>query len=203
MPRKPRQLHGGRYYHVINRGSARQTVFHDTKDYQAFLDFMRAAQERVRMGILAVCLMPNHFHFLVRPAGDKDLSDWMHWVMTKQVARHRWVHQTSGHVWQGRFKPFEIRTDGYLLMIMRYVERNALRAALVERAEHWPWGSLAWRCRGGAPFELLDPPAGLPARWVERVNRPENALELKAVRNSVRTGAPLGVGTVPGTVPKT
>lgn len=192
MARQPRQIRSGHYYHVMNRGNGRQTVFHQADDYRAFLGFLGEAQQRVRMGVLAVCLMPNHFHMVLRPTRAGDLGRWMHWVMTKQVMRHRRVHQTVGHIWQGRFKPFEIRSDGYLLSVMRYVERNALRAGLVNSAEQWPWGSLAWRCTGGGPVPLLGPPAGLPKGWVDRVNGPESAAELEAMRKCARTGEPFG-----------
>jgi hypothetical protein len=68
----------------------------------------------------------------------------MHWLMTTQVRRYLGRYRSSGHVWQGRFKAFPIQKDEHLLSVMRYIERNPLRAGLVGRAEEWPWSSLRW-----------------------------------------------------------
>jgi putative transposase len=99
-------------------------------------------------------------------------------------------HGGSGHVWQGRFKAFPIQEDEHLLMVLRYVERNPLRAGLVVRAGEWPWSSLG---RGSAVD--LDPgPVPRGPGWAEAVDRPmyETETEVERVRHSLRRGAPLG-----------
>ena len=95
-------------------------------------------------------------------------------------------------MWQGRFKAFPIQHDAHLLQVMRYVERNALRANLVNRAEDWRWGSLAWRYNGHSVSFLVVPPVPLPDDWLDRVNVPESTVELTALRCSVNRGAPFG-----------
>ena len=82
--------------------------------------------------------MPNHFHLAVWPEEDGDLSRWMHWVQNTHVRRYHQHYHTSGHIWQGRFRAFPIQEDAHLLTILRYIERNPLRARLVRRAERWP-----------------------------------------------------------------
>ena len=193
MPRRCRQLIADYCYHVINRGNERARVFHLDADYRAFLQVIVEASERLPMRILAACLMPNHFHMVVRPYGTGELSRWMHWLMTTQVARYRRHHQTVGHIWQGRFKPFLIQQDAHLLATMRYVERNALRAGMVRRAEDWPWGSLNWRLARRTPIELTDPPMGLPHYWTDLVNEPQTDAELEALRECVNKGIAYGV----------
>jgi putative transposase len=192
MARVPRAFLGGHCYHVMNRGNARATVFHSHRDYLRFLKILNEAQERLAMTVFSACLMPNHFHLVLRPHARGDMSRWMHWVMTTHVARHRKVHDTVGRIWQGRFKAFPIQQDAHLHAVMRYVERNALRAGLVQRAETWPWGSLHWRDAGQAPIELADSPAGLPAGWIQWVNEPQTSAELEALRRSAHYQVPFG-----------
>jgi putative transposase len=136
--------------------------------------------------------MPNHFHFVMRPRAGEDLTEWMHWAFTTHV---RWYHakyQTTGRVWQGRFKAFLIQEDHHLLTVMRYVERNALRARMVERAENWPWGSLAWRREPRPPVRISESPVVLPSYWRQWVNEPQTEVELAAIRTCVNRGRPFG-----------
>ncbi len=142
MPRKTRTLFGSFCYHIINRGNGRAQVFHGEADYREFVKLMAAAGDRLPPRLLAYCLMPNHVHLVLWPREDGEVSRWMQWLMTAQVRRHHRRHGTDGHLWQGRFKAFPIQRDEHLLSVLRYVERNPLRAKLVARAEDWPWSSL-------------------------------------------------------------
>jgi putative transposase len=192
MARKPRSLLAGYCYHGLTRGNARALVFHGPKDYRAFLQLMDDAQAHCAMPILAVCIMPNHFHVVTKPLKTKDMSRWFHWLLTTQVRRYHKAHGTTGRIWQGRFKSFPIQHDGHLLNTMRYVERNALRSGLVGRAEQWTWGSLNWRVRGRVPAWLVEPPGGLPGKWTEWVNTPQSAAEEAALRLCVNRQRPYG-----------
>ena len=163
MPRTARASAGNYCYHVLNRGNARQEVFHKPEDYAAFLRLMAEANERPQgpsMRILAYCLMPNHFHLVLWPRDDGDLSRWMQWLLTSHVRRYHRHYGGSGHVWQGRFKAFPIQKDDHLLAVLRYVERNPLRARslAVRKAERWPGSSVgappsmaAWTSRRASP----------------------------------------------------
>ena len=195
MPRTARASVGGLCYHVMNRGNARAVVFHDSLDYQAFVRLIGEACIRLPLDVLAACLMPNHIHLVLKPYGDGDLSRWMQWLLTAHVRRYHRRHGSSGHVWQGRFKAFPIQHDAHLLRVMRYVERNALRANLVVRAEDWHWGSLAWRSCGRTGSYLSSSPVALPDDWLARVNVPESEVELAALRRSANRGAPFGDST--------
>jgi putative transposase len=97
-----------------------------------------------------------------------------------------------GHLYQGRFKSFLVGEDEHYFGVCRYVERNAKRAGLVERAEDWRWGSL-WRRVYGAeemPALIEEGPMALPANWVAEVNRAQTEAELTALRRSVNRGQP-------------
>ncbi len=192
MPRTARASVGDICYHVINRGNGRAQVFHKEADYAAFRQLMILANRRLSMRVLGYCLMPNHFHLVLWPQADGDLSCWMQWLMTSHVRRYHRHYNSSGHVWQGRFKAFPIEEDGHLLTVLRYVERNPVRAGLCARAEGWPWSSAeVW----GAPTaaDLLHRwPMERPADWPACVNEVESSGELQELRNSVNRGTPYG-----------
>ncbi len=146
MPRTARKLLAGGCYHLTNRGNNRAALFSDPSAYRSFLTLIAKAQERIPLAILACCVMPNHFHLVATASAASDISRWMHWLLTTHGQHFHLEHGTSGRVWQGRYKAFLVQRDAHLLTVMRYVERNPLRAGLVGRSEQWPWGSL----RGGS-----------------------------------------------------
>lgn len=192
MPRTARASVGGICYHVINRGNGRQEVFRKAADYNAFVDLLDRACERISMRVLAYCVMPNHFHLVLWPYSDGDLGRWMQWLLTAQVRRYHQHYKSSGHVWQGRFKAFPIEQDDHLLTVLRYVERNPLRAGLVERAEDWIWSSLSHSKSDQAPSMLQPLPIIRPGNWVCWVTQPLTESELERLRHSVNRGTPYG-----------
>lgn len=192
MPRAARFIVENHCYHILNRGNQKSRVFHQPADYDQFLALIHRAQERLYLPILATCLMPNHFHFVVRPRAANDISKWTQWVFTTQVRWQHAKHQSTGRIWQGPFKAFLCQTDHHLLTVMRYVERNALRANLVERAEDWRWGSLAWRSARTSPVRLEESPVPLPSYWRHLVNEPQSSIELEAIRKCVNRQSPFG-----------
>ena len=192
MPRTSRATVAGYCYHVINRGNNKLDRFHDRADYLEFVWLMAEAADHAPLEILGLCLMPNHVHLVVWPKTDRDIARWTHWLFTTHARRYHRKYQTTGRVWQGRYKAFAIQGDRHLLTVLRYVERNALRANLTDRAENWPWGSLNWRLRGSPPLKLADVPVPLPGDWVGLVNAPHTEAELEALRNCVNRQSPFG-----------
>ena len=192
MPRAHRTICANECYHVINRGNQKARLFHSNADYDAFLLYMREAQERIDLPLLAFCLMPNHIHLVVRPRRNDDLAQWISWLFTAHVRRHHRKYSTTGRLWQGRYKSCLIQQDQHLLTVLRYVERNALAAGLVRQAEDWHWGSLKWRTASHSPLTLTKAPIELPKWWTEFVNQPMTSAELEAVRESVVRQRPFG-----------
>ena len=193
MPRAARTSVGGVCYHVINRGNGRQQIFFKDGDYEAFLKAMAHACIEVPMPILSYCLMPNHFHLAVQPLADGDLSRWMHWLLNAHVRRYHKHHGGSGHLWQGRFKSFPIQDDEYLLAVLRYIERNPVRAKLTRRAESWLWSSARyWGVGVERPSFLVEGPAPRPRNWLDLVNATLTPGELETIRRSVNRGTPFG-----------
>jgi putative transposase len=192
MARAPRTIRADECYHVINRGNQKARIFHSRADFEAFLEYMREAQDRIELPLLAACLMPNHLHLVVRPRQDDDLAAWLSWLCTTHVRRHHRTYGTTGRLWQGRYKACLIQQDHHLLTVLRYVERNALAGKLVARAEDWSWGSLNWRGLKNAPLALTPAPIELPKWWTEFVNQPMTSAELAAVREAVIRQRPFG-----------
>jgi putative transposase len=185
---------GGYVYHVLNRANGRLPIFQKDGDYEAMERILGQALEHVPgMRLLGYCLMPNHWHLVVWPRRDGELSDFGHWLTLTHTQRwHAHYHDVgSGHLYQGRFKSFPVGTEEYFLQVCRYVERNALRAGLVKRAEVWRWSSL-WQRENKGSVVLSDWPVPRPDAWVKRVNAVQTAAELEALRRSVQRGQPYG-----------
>ncbi len=196
MPRTARYAPGGLIYHALNRAVARLPLFQKQADYEAFERVIEEAHERVPLEILSYCVMPNHWHFVLRPRKNGELTDFLRWLTHTHTMRWHAHHNTvgSGHLYQGRFKAFPIQDDEHFYTVARYVERNALRANLVARAEDWRWSSLWHREQGSEPSRSLLAawPLPYPRTWVKLVNAPQTEAELNAVRTAIRRGSPFG-----------
>jgi putative transposase len=196
MGRPKRVADGGLVYHLLNRANARMTIFKKPEDYDAFERVLEEAVELTEMRLLAYCVMPNHWHLVVWPREAGELSRFTGWLTLTHTQRwHAERHSTgSGHVYQGRFKSFPVQDDEHFLTACRYVERNALRAKLVKRAEAWRWGSLhRWKHGDAKQKSLLASwPLSRLAGWAKRVNTPLTKAELSALRLSVKRGSPFG-----------
>ena len=192
MPRITRGLADNHIYHILNRGNNKQRIFSKQQDYEAFADLIKKAKKLYPLKLLAYCLMPNHFHMIVRPALAEHLSKWMQWLMTSHVRRYNKHHNAVGHVWQGRFKSFIIQDNEYLINAIRYVEANPVRAGLVNKASDWAWSSHK-ETIGERKQCLIDPaPIELPANWREYVDAPIAEKILQDLRKSVERHSPYG-----------
>jgi putative transposase len=199
MSRALRTAAGGMVYHVLNRANARLPLFGKVGDYAAFERVLGEARDYCDVPLLAYCVMPNHWHLIVQPRCDGDLSRFVGWLTLTHTQRWHSHHHTIGlgHLYQGRFKSFPVQDDDHLLTVCRYVERNPLRAGLVSRAEDWRWGSL-WRREYGdaeARTLLADWPVPRPRGWLSFVNTAQSLEEEEALKCSIRRGSPFGVET--------
>jgi putative transposase len=187
---------GGYVYHALNRGVARLALFEKPGDYDAFETVLAEAMEEHPIRVLAYCFMPNHWHFVLWPEHEGELTAFLRWLTHTHTQRWHAHYHTSGtgHLYQGRFRAFPVETDDHLYTVLRYVERNPLRAGLVMRADEWRWSSLARRQRRE---EQLRPllhawPVPLPETWTQHVQQPETDAELAAVRRCVVRNQPFG-----------
>ncbi|HWP41498.1 MAG TPA: transposase, partial [Tepidisphaeraceae bacterium] len=155
MPRRLRQAIGGMLFHVLNRAVGREKLFRKDSDYAAFEQIIEQVHRRLPTRLLSYCLMPNHWHLVLWPREDGELSEFLRLVTVTHTQRWHAHYQRvgTGPLYQGRFKSFPIERDEHLLTVCRYVERNPLRGGLVERAELWPWSSL-WKRTNQQPQQV-------------------------------------------------
>jgi putative transposase len=190
MPRPPRIHPDFVPQHIVNRGNRKTRIFLSSADYLGFVAAMADAAERTVVRLVAFCLMPNHFHLVLWPFKGAEISAYMQVLMNAHLrdVMPRQGTTGQGHVYKGRYRNHLVHNERHFLNVCRYVESNALRAGLCERAEEWPWSSLS--CTGPAPdIDLLSPwPTRRPADWLNQVNAP-------------RLRPPVSTGWVPPEVP--
>lgn len=196
MARPPRIDLGDYVYHVINRSNGRTRIFHTSADYQDFEYLLNEIKETYDMRILAYVIMPNHWHLLLYPKKDGDLSMTLQWLGTAHARRHHTRKGTigGGHLYQGRYKSFLVEEDHHLLTVLKYIERNPVRARLTKKPESWKWGSAYRRVNGSSQQKrlLAESPVDLPRNYLAWVNEPEPSEELADVRYSIAKGVPYG-----------
>lgn len=194
MPRTARSIEGGTVYHVLNRGNAGMQLFHKPGDYEAFQRVLEEGLERYPVELFTYCLMPNHWHLVVRPKTDQALGRLMGWVGVTHVRRHHEHYHLrgGGHLYQGRFKSLPVAEDEYFLALCRYVEANPLRAKLAKRAEGWRWSGFWWRKYGGEGIILSPWPVDRPRNWTTVLHAAIPADRLRCLRECVQRGRPLG-----------
>ena len=201
MGRPPRTIDDGLVYHALNRGNNRADVFGDDADRVAFLEALAKTKERYPFRLLGYCLMTNHFHLLLQPEVGQSISRILQSLTVAHTWRYHKRYHTLGHVWQGRFKSPVIQDDAHLLVVLRYIEANPLRAKMVTDPAEYRWSSFL--CHGSgqddpllSPFpewdELGKTDAERRRRWRARVCAAQSEAELMSVRGSLRSGRPFG-----------
>jgi len=158
MPRKPRQLVDGGIYHVFNRGNDRRNLFSEPEDYACFLNHLGSNVSRLSVELYHYCLMPNHFHFLLRIQKCHDLAELMHRVQLSYARYFKRSRTFVGHVFQERFRSPRISEESYYLQCGRYIERNPVKADLVNEAAAYPYSSAKFYVMGvGDPLLTCNP----------------------------------------------
>jgi putative transposase len=189
MPRTARAAEGGIVYHILNRGNDRRAIFRKDGDYAAFIDLLVEAKEHAEIELFAYCLMPNHWHLALRPKGPRDMAKYLSWVTNTHVKRYRAHYKnSSGHLYQGRYKSFPVETDEYLLTLLRYVEANAVRPTMVRSVQDWPWTSATRR-----PAGLLSAwPVERPRNWIALLNEKMPERDRSLIQTSIMRDRPYG-----------
>ncbi len=140
MPRPLRMEYENAYYHVMNRGAGRRTIFHGDEYYEAFLQVLDEAHRRFGIQIHSYCLMNNHYHLLVKtPEGN--LGRAMRHINGVYTQRHNRLRKIDGPLFRGRYKAILVEEDSYQLQLSRYIHRNPLEAKSVESLESYRWSS--------------------------------------------------------------
>jgi putative transposase len=192
MPRVARALADEQIYHIINRGNRRDDIFHDDEDFKTMLSLLRSAKKKFEVKIYAYVLMNNHYHLVIYTKYAQSLSKCMQWIGTSYVRYYNKRYQTTGHLWEGRYKSFIVQEENYLLMLIKYVEANPKRAKIVKDASDYAYGSAKERNSDNSLLLLDNAPITLPDDWKSFVNSRDKKSDLEMIRNSVNRQAPLG-----------
>ncbi len=193
--RRKRITLGGYVYHVINRANGRLRIFRKAGDFAAFEAILAAGLERVDMRICGYCIMGNHWHLLLWPRADGDLSDYLRWITLTHTQRYHVSHGTVGigHLYQGRYKSFPVQHGGHYLTVLRYIEANPLRAEIVTEPDDYQWSSfVARQDNSDKPFKITPGPVTLPANWPQHLKQNINQQDKQKLETSLKRGAPFG-----------
>lgn len=183
-------------HHITQRGNARQAVFVSPVLCEAYLDLLKQHAGRFGLGILAYCLMTNHVHIVAVPEQAQSLARTFRHVNGRFAQSWNTLAGRDGHLWQNRFYSCPVE-PGAAGAVIRYVERNPVRAGMAERPEQYPWSSAAVHVgmredsRGLLDLEWWSEPWG-KEEWAGIVSGNEAEEELAAIRRATYTGRPLG-----------
>jgi len=187
---------GGMIYHVWNRANFRSALFKKSAHYRDFLALMEESLRVSPMRILAFCLMPDHWHLVLYPKRDGDLSHFVRRITLTHTQRCHVEEQTVGygHIYHGRYKSLPVEPSSHFLALVRYVERNAKRAALVRRADDWPWSSAHVRLYGTEEQKrMLSPwPVPEPRDYRKWLNHSQDREEVENLRDAIKRSRPYG-----------
>jgi putative transposase len=150
MPAHARKhtLHSSLVFHVYNRSNNRVSIFSTEADCRRFVDLLRTYRTRFFLNIYHWCIMRTHYHLLLEVAEPGKISSIMAGLGRAYCHYHHKIHGTSGFLWQGRFGLQAIHKEQYLLACGRYIERNPVRANIVEHADLYRFSSAAFYCLG-------------------------------------------------------
>ena len=195
MPRIARVVIPDYPHHIIQRGNRRQNVFFNDQDKLLYINYLRVHCKQAGVSFWAYCLMDNHIHLIAVPKEENSLARGIgeaHRRYTRDINfREKW----RGYLWQGRFSSYPLE-EKHLFAAVRYVERNPVRAGLVQKAEDYPWSSA--KAHVHKQKDALITGSFLSKEindWSAYLLEEDNQNQLNLFRRHIRTGRPLGSET--------
>ncbi|MFN8445063.1 MAG: transposase [Caldilineaceae bacterium] len=171
MPARDVQFVQGQYYHVFNRGINRQSIFRDDDDFIAFLTRIKKHCIRFKIVVIAYCLMPNHFHFLMRQDGEIPVRKAIELTGNGYVQHYNHRHKRTGTLFEGRFKALLVDDDEYIHHLCRYIHGNPVKDGFALRPELWSYSNYQEWCgtRNGTLVDrtFITDHFGTPSRYTE------------------------------------
>ena len=146
----------GLFYHVYNRGAHRLPLFHSSSDYQYCLALVSKYRSRYQVSVLAYCLMPNHYHFLLRQNPDGSISRFIQTIFNTYTQHFNRRTRHSGTLFQGKAKRKLVSNEDRLAALARYIHLNPYRARLAAYPHPWPSSDFEEWC-GKKPFTISLP----------------------------------------------
>ena len=194
MPRLARTVFPNIPHHITQRGNRREDVFFTDKDREVYLKWLGEYCKKWKVDILAYCLMTNHIHLILRPTTKEGLQRALKPLHMRYAQRINKSKGWKGHLWQGRFfsSPLD---EAYTWSALRYVERNPVRAKMVEKSEDYPWSSASFHC--GLVKNPLLTPSHLEdvisqEKWSDWLALPESEKTIHVLRRNIEKGLPCG-----------
>lgn len=183
----------GHVFHVMNRATRGQVLFAEPGDYLTFQALLARHLREAAIPMLGYCLMPNHFHMALQPTTADQASRFLQRLCATHARRLHRKRATSGTgaVYQSRFKAVPVHAETYFYRVLRYIERNAARAELCERADDWAWSSASAAGRG-LGIAIAEWPIPRPPHWLDFVNDHEPQADLDFIRTQTTCGEAVG-----------
>ncbi|PWH16272.1 MAG: transposase [Anaerolineae bacterium] len=141
MPYRGDVFTQGQYYHIYNRGAGKAKIFFNEGNYLYLLRLMREHALKYGAAVIAYCLMPNHYHLLLRQETEEPLSKFMQALFNAYVQALNIQQGRTGTLFEGRFKHKRVDTWEYLIILCRYIHRNPVKAGLVKKPEDWAYSN--------------------------------------------------------------
>ena len=196
MGRPPRNSQGGTIYHVIGRGLKPKPIFRSMEDYREFDVTLAQAVDRFDARLLAYCVLPKHWHLVLIPRKDGDLSKLMAWLTTTHSARWHTKPRRAGTggLYERRFRSFPVQDTKKLFDIIQFVESHPLRSGMVALPNDWPWSSVSRRGNESATSGpmLSIPPVPLPLDWTEQLSLEMSTATLDQIKHCIQRSCPYG-----------
>lgn len=196
MPRIARVVAAGVPHHITQRGNARQIIFDDSADRRIYLNLLRRYAFEHGLSLWAWCLMTNHIHLLAVPKTGGSLAHALNHAHRDYASYYKARLAKSGRLWQVRYYSCPVDAQG-VWPVMAYIERNPVRAGLVDQAEDYRWSSAAAHLKDRDESGFLDTASWREnytrERWREtlRIGVEDEALG-ERIRQATRTGRPFG-----------
>ena len=195
MPRSSRVVAIGYPHHITQRGNSGQKVFFDNEDRERYLSWIQEYGDKYKLSMLNYSLMDNHVHYIGIPHKDDSLARTFNTAHMRYAQYFNKKNKRSGHLWQGRFFSC-ILDETHLIAAARYIERNPVRAGLVEKPWEWKWSSAQAHTKRGEPllklsnlFDFIEMPQ---SEWRQYIDAREDEKFVNAMRKHTLTGRPLG-----------
>lgn len=131
----------GEYYHIYNRGAVHQEIFRERDNYLFVLQRMKEYSRELRIAVIAYCLMPNHYHLLVRQDADSAEGLLPQRVFNSYVKAYNKRYEVSGTLFEGMYKALHVTTDTYLLHLCRYIHANPVKHGFTTHAADWEYSN--------------------------------------------------------------
>ncbi len=195
MPRTARIVIPDYPYHITQRGNYRQVVFRDDGDRIQYLSWINEYSTKYYLSILGYCLMDNHIHFIALPQKENSLAKVFSAAHMRYSQYFNKQGRAFGHLWQGRFYSCVLDQD-YLMVAMRYVERNPVRAKMVNKPWQWKWSSASAHVgQADGVINLVDMKKFIDVTgegWKQFIDLDDKQGDVEAIRKHTMTGRPLG-----------